>query len=301
MMPAPTVEDVAPGMYAYVQLDGSWGLNNAGLIVGRRHSVLVDTVFTKRRTDALREAVDRVSPVPVRVLVNTHHHGDHVYGNAGFPEAAIVAHEKCREETIATGMSTATLFPGVEFGEVEVEPAFVTFEDRLRLYVDDLEVQLHHLGPAHTSNDVVAWVPEHRVLFAGDLLFNACTPFVVQGSLQGHIDAVEALQRLDPAVVVPGHGQVCGPESLTDALDYLRFVQDRAADAFAAGLSPLEAAHETDLGRFGEWEERERLVANYHRAYAELRGEPLGTPIPLAGPVFDDMLAYNGGPLRSHA
>ena len=82
---------------------------------------------------------------------------------------------------------------------------------------------------------------------------------------------------------------------------YLRFVQALARDAFAEGLSPLAAAQQTDLGRFDSWHDRERLAGNLHRAYSELRGEPLGAALAL-GPIVDDMVAYNGGqPVRCMA
>jgi cyclase len=300
-IPAPRMQKVSDGIYTYLQLDGSWGLNNPGVVVGSKRAVVIDSLFTRQRNLAFREALATVCSVPVRILVNTHHHGDHVWGNALFPEAAIVAHEKCRTETIETGLSTQALFPGVDFGEIEIEPAFITFEDRLSIHVDDLELELIYLGPAHTTNDVAVWIPERRVLFAGDLVFNQCTPFVVQGSLAGHITAVERLRELRPETVVPGHGAVCGPEVFKDTLDYLAFLKDTAARTLRAGLSPLEAARTTDLGRFGNWHESERIVANLHRAYSELRGEPLGTALPLTEGIFAEMVEFNGGPLRCFA
>jgi len=76
--------------------------------------------------------------------------------------------------------------------------------------------------------------------------------------------------------------------------DYLRFVQETARKGFEEGLTPLATAQRTELGRFGELLDRERLVGNLHRAYSELRGEPRGTPLAL-GAVVPDMIAYNGG------
>ena len=300
-LPAPRLDEVSPGIYAYIQLDGSWGLNNPGFLVGRGGVTVVDTCFTEARARAFRDAVRRVTDCPIRTLVNTHHHGDHTWGNFLFPEAAIVGHTLCREEMIETGLSIQPLFPGVNWGNLEVEPPFITFDDRLTIFVDDLRLELIFLGPAHTRNDVIVWIPERRLLFSGDLIFSRCTPFVAQGSLGGLIQALDALRGLGAATIVPGHGEICGPEAIDDSLDYLRFVEDLARRAFEAGVAPLEAARETALGRFGEWNETERLVANLHRAYSELRGAPWGTPLPL-GSVIPEMLEYNGGqPLRCFA
>jgi cyclase len=108
---------------------------------------------------------------------------------------------------------------------------------------------------------------------------------------------LERLRLLGPDVIVPGHGSVCGLSAIDDQVAYLRFVQEVARRGFDAGTSPLELAFATDLGRFAELGDPERIVGNLYRAYSELRGEPLGHPIdPQA---YADMIAYNGGqPLR---
>jgi cyclase len=154
------------------------------------------------------------------------------------------------------------------------------------------------MGPAHTVSDVVAWVPERRLLFSGDLVFNGGTPFVLMGSVSGSIAAVERLQALGAETIVPGHGDVCGPAELQDQLDYLRFVQSVAREAVASGTAALDAARATDLGRFGEWHDTERIVGNLHRAMAEERGLEPGGDIDLLTAI-GEMIEYNDGrPLR---
>jgi cyclase len=144
---------------------------------------------------------------------------------------------------------------------------------------------------------VVAWVPDRKLLFAGDLLFNGGTPFVVFGSVAGSLAAIERMRALGAERIVPGHGAVCGPEVLDEVEAYLRFIQETARAGFANGTPPLELARATDLGRFAALHDSERIVGNLHRAYAELRGEPHGAPLPLET-VLPEMLAFNGGPLR---
>ncbi|MEY2568442.1 MAG: cyclase, partial [Actinomycetota bacterium] len=238
-----------------------------------------------------------VASVPVRTLVNTHHHRDHTHRNKQLPAATIICHELCREEVIASGHIASSLFQGVDWGDLEVAPPFVTFEDRLNVWVDDRRLELQFAGPAHTTNDIIGWLPAERILLAGDLVFNGGTPFVVMGSVSGAIAAVRRLRSLGATTIVPGHGPVCGPEALDDQEAYLRFVQDVARRGFDDGTPPLDAALATDLGPFAAWHDPERLVGNLYRAYSELRGEPLGAPIdPQA---YADMITYNGGrPLR---
>src|SRR5947207_2212610 len=136
-IPAPAIEAVGDGIYAYVQLDGSWGLNNCGFIVGRDAVTVIDTCFTERRTRALIDAIATVTPLPLRTLVNTHHHGDHTHGNYLVPSATIIGHALCRDEVLASGHIASAFFQGVDWGELAVNPPFVTFADALDVYVDD--------------------------------------------------------------------------------------------------------------------------------------------------------------------
>jgi len=298
VLPPPTLEEVSPGAYAYIQPDGSWCLNNTGLLVDRRGVTVIDTCATEARSRAFLEAAARVSDAPLSTLVSTHHHGDHTYGNWLLPAATIIGHERCRAEVLAGGLGTTAAFPTVDFGRIEIAPPFVTFEDRLRIWVDDSPVDLLYMGPAHTTNDVVAWVPERRLLFTGDLVFNGGTPFVLMGTVTGWLRALGRLRALAPATIVPGHGPVCGPEVLDEVESYLRFVQEVAGEAAAAGASPLEAARSCDLGPFAPWHDRERLVGNLHRALSEVRGEPEATPLDYPA-IWMEMVEFNGGlPLR---
>jgi cyclase len=155
-------------------------------------------------------------------------------------------------------------------------------------------VELVYMGPAHTTNDIVAWVPDRKVLFAGDLIFNGGTPFAMMGSVAGWLEALERIRGLGAETIVPGHGTVCGPQAIEENAAYLAWLQKLAAQGFEAGAEPLAVARDTDLGQFAELLDPERLVGNLHRAYSELRGEERGTPLVL-GTVMAEMIAYNGG------
>jgi cyclase len=298
------IQQVSEGIYAYLQPDGSWWLNNTGFLVGRDGVISVDATSTERRTRAYLDAIATVTQNPVRTLVNTHHHGDHTHGNYLFGGATIVGHERCREAILGTPMPPpAGVWTDVDWGPLELSPPFLTYTDGVTLWSGDLRCEVRHVGtPAHTTNDSIVHIPERSLVFAGDLLFNGGTPFALMGSVSGWIEVLETVLRpLGARTLVPGHGPVCGPEVIDDVLAYLRFVQRTAREAKAEGLSPLQAARAVDLGEFKDLLDAERIVGNLHRAYLELDGAERGAPVDLAG-ALGDMVAYNGGrPLTCHA
>ncbi|MFF3564207.1 MBL fold metallo-hydrolase [Streptomyces sp. NPDC002574] len=292
---APYTSRLTPGVHAYVQPDGGWCLNNAGFVSDGRTTLLVDTAATERRALLLRDALTAAGVPQPSYVVNTHHHGDHTNGNSVFtPGARIVGHTACVKEQLAAGHQLQAIWPDVDYGEVPVIPATVTYEEQLTLHVGDEEVRLLHPGVAHTLGDTVVWLPGSRVVFTGDLVFNGGAPFVLMGSLAGSLQALETLRSLDAEVVVPGHGQVCDPSAYDTTEAYLRFVTELAADGHRAGREPLEVARTADAGEFAALREPERLVANLHRAYAELDGLPPGSPLDLVR-IITDMAVLNGG------
>ncbi|GAA1073469.1 MBL fold metallo-hydrolase [Kitasatospora arboriphila] len=291
--------EIEDGVHVYLQSHSGWCVSNAGVLAGRRSTTLVDCTATERRALGLKAAVAELTPHPVTRVVITHHHGDHHYGASLFtPQATVIAHEEARSANLLDGLNLPVIWPEVQWGAVRPMEPDVTFRDRLTLHLDDRPVELVHYGPAHTTGDLVVWLPDTRVLFAGDLTFSGTTPFVMMGSVTGCIETLEQLAALDPAVVVSGHGPVQDASVIATNLRYLRLVLRLAQEGRAAGLTPLQVAQDADLGEFADLPESERLVANLHRAYHDLaggvRGERLAIP-----PVLRDMITCNGGaPLR---
>ena len=256
---APELIEVADRVFAYVQPDGSWYINNTGFVVGRSGVISIDACSTERRTRAYLDRIASVSPAPVTMLVNTHHHGDHTYGNSLFGGAVIIGHENCRTAMIATGLLGNTgIWDPVDWGDLTLAPPVLTFTDRIRLWPDDHPLDVSFAGQAaHTTNDALVWLPEHQVLFCGDLL-----------------------------------GPPCDHQLIGVMAGYMEFVLATAAKGIAAGLSPLELARETDLGEYAGWLDSERIVGNLHRAYADLGAAGPDVDVLAA---FRDMVDYNGG------
>jgi cyclase len=126
------IEQVAEGIYAYLQPDGSWYLNNTGFLVGPAGVISVDATSTERRTRAYLDAIKIITGLPVRTLVNTHHHGDHTHGNYLMAGATIVGHERCREAILATPMPPPPgIWADVDWGHLEPAPPFLTYTDQI--------------------------------------------------------------------------------------------------------------------------------------------------------------------------
>ncbi|ADP78505.1 MBL fold metallo-hydrolase [Pseudofrankia inefficax] len=282
---AARLEEVRPGVHAWVQPDGSWWVNNAGAVGGAEGLLVIDTCATADRTQRFLTALaDATGGAPIRLAVNTHQHGDHTYGNSLLPAATVlIGHEEMRE-----GLRTDFIIDGCpafwapvpDWGPIERRLPDVAITASTTVYVGERRVDLLHPGgPAHTTGDLVAWLPDDRVLFAGDLVFAGLTPLVFMGSVTGALAAVDWLADLEPEVIVPGHGPVLVGGEIDRVLNehrrYYEFVLALAEGGLARGATPLEVAGAVDLGEFAGWADAERLVLNLHRDYADRAGQEI--------------------------
>jgi len=299
------LREIASDVFACLQPDRGLGTSNSGLI-NRGGGVVVDTFWDLPHTRALIEEYARVWRAPARRVVNTHHNGDHCWGNQLFRGAEIIGHRRCaesfgKEQPAVMQMlrnGTASADPAVaavgaalapwDFDGIELTPPTTLFDDRLTLNLDGVTVELIYAGPAHTAGDIIVHLPAQRVVFTGDLLFRLCTPIGWEGTFDRWMAALDSIVALDPVVIVPGHGPLCGVEGPREMQAYLHYVRSEARRWFAAGLPALEAAKRIDLGPYAGWTEPERIVFNVERAYRELRGEPYDAPIDI-GAMFHGM------------
>ena len=290
------LHEVADGVHAYLQPDGTWGWSNAGIVVGDGASLLVDTLFDLKLTgEMLASMAGLTRRSPIGTVANTHANGDHCYGNqlVSGPDVEIVASTAAAREIdevqpsmladaldllvddhgpLGTFMRHA--FGPFALAEIEVPPVTREFSGAVDLDVGGRHVRLVEVGPAHTAGDVIAWLPDERVLFAGDILFVGGTPIMWAGPIGNWIAACDLIEELDPTVVVPGHGPLTDPAGAREVGDYLRFVRDETTARHAAGLGCAEAARDLDLAvngtRYGSWTDRERLVVTVEGVWREL-------------------------------
>jgi glyoxylase-like metal-dependent hydrolase (beta-lactamase superfamily II) len=252
-------------------------------------------------------------------VINTHEDGDHVWGNQLFEGAEIIAHRTVRElmpkvadpretqqllegaDRFLTRMLLNTLHPGAlavarqlrqnyDFDGIRLVLPTTVFEQRHVLDLDGTEVHLIHVGPCHQNGDTIVHVPAEKVVFAGDVIFRECTPMGWNGTYERWIEALDLIISLDPDVIVPGHGPLCGVEGAMEMKAYLEYVREESQRFFGQGLSAVAASKRIDFGPYGGWRAPARLYMNVERAYREFRNEAADSPW-IHAKVFDAVLA----------
>ena len=278
---SPQAREVANGVW-FVQGEAALGsaanrnfISNAGFVVTADGVVVVDALGSPTLADELIAEIRRVTVQPIRYLIVTHFHADHIYGLQAFKAAGarIVAHpaglEYLNSETAMLRLeaSRQELFPWVD-EHTRLVPAddWLSREDTT-LQVGGQAFRIRHVGPAHTPEDLVVFVPKSGVLFAGDLVFRGRIPYVGQADSRQWIESLTALVEMAPQLLIPGHGPVSTTplEDLTLTRDYLVHLRTSMGEA-ARNLEPFEEAYAK-----ADWSKFERLplfrAANRMNAY----------------------------------
>lgn len=257
---------VAPDVW-FVQGDSALGsaanrnfISNAAFVVTPAGVLVIDALGSPALAEELIAAIRRVTPQPIRVVVVTHYHADHVYGLQAFKAAGarIVAHGAGREYLASDAAqrrleaSRQELYPAVDERTRLVEAdEWLAAADR-SIELGGKTFHIRHVGPAHTPEDVVVYEPQSGVLFAGDLVFRGRIPFVGQADSRRWIDSLQRVMAFQPRLLVPGHGPVSttAGEDLALTRDYLAYLRQAMGEA-ARNLEPFEEAYaKTDWSRF---------------------------------------------------
>lgn len=287
------LRDLGGGCYAYLQPTGSWGLSNAGLVVDGGDALLVDTLFDRAHTEALLAAVRAAAPsARIGAVVNTHHNGDHCYGNELIEGAEIIATAAAaaamrREppEMLAGFLANAPAlgplgayiqhcFGRFDFTGIRQVFPTQTFTGRLDRAVGAKAVSVVEVGPAHSPGDAIVHVPACRAVFTGDVVFIDSHPVMWAGPVGNWIAACQHILDLDADVIVPGHGPITDKDGVRGLLRYLTYVRDEAGKRYAAGMPVFEAAADIALTDWSSWGDAERIVVNVATVYRELSADP---------------------------
>jgi cyclase len=276
------LKQLAPNVYAYQQEGGTGhlnaGISNAGLFVGEDSLLVFDALGYPVQSKAFISAAKKAGGgKQISHLINSHHHGDHVAGNQFFLPAQISSHPYCRQEVLKAIPNTPASWPkqeGLADGtEVrKLAPPTVTFEDNLIYNIGGNTVEFRFVGPAHTWGDVVAYLPQHKILFAADLAFFHLVPYCHNAHVTKWMESIDKVMKWDVDVIVPGHGPVGGKKDLAESGEYFRFLKTEVKKRYDAKMSAGAAAADIKMGKYDNWMGPERLLMNTVRLYDEFKG-----------------------------
>jgi len=241
---------IADNVYSYTDVkNGSPAISfgaNAGIIVGKDGIIVIDTLISAKEAQRFISDIRKVTDKPVRYVINTHYHLDHAFGNGEFEKmgAIIISHESDRMNLQNNGeaaLKNAGVY-GLTESDIEgTKLAYpsLTFPHRMIINLDGREVQLIYPGPTHTSGSIMVYLPDEKILFAGDILFTGYHPFLAEGDIGGWTQALDSIMSMNVEKIVPGHGPVSGKKDIQDMKVYLRAF-DAKAKELCTGSTDIE-------------------------------------------------------------
>ncbi len=275
---------------------------NVGFFVGPDAVLVVDSQF-KELAPGIVEQIRKVTDKPIKFLLNTHHHGDHVGGNEVFRQfALILAHDNVRKHMLASPLEIQRDYPArleaarkagnqemvkyladqIEWAKKvkveEIAAPVLTFDSEFRIHLGGETIQVWHTPPAHTDGDSVVYFEKANVLHMGDDFFNRVIPFIDiagGGSVTGYLAALDRVIARVPenVTIIPGHGDVADLAALKRFRQYIADLVDSARKAKAAGRSKEEYLREVDLPAYaGDSGYKDRFKENAASAYDEVGG-----------------------------
>jgi glyoxylase-like metal-dependent hydrolase (beta-lactamase superfamily II) len=247
---------------------------NIGLVLGDGEALVIDTRSTHVQAREILADLRELTRAPVTVVVNTHGHFDHAFGNHVFRPAPVWGHERCVSFLARTAEARrpriAAEEPSIadDLGEVVVDPPDRTFAETAHVEVGGRRVELRFLGRGHTDHDIVIAVPGTGVLFAGDLLENGAVPFFGDGYPLDWPETAFRVAELVTAVVIPGHGDNADRRFADEQAAALLILADLARQIHRDELSLGDAMARTPFPAYPPEAVRRPL----QRAVAQLRG-----------------------------
>jgi len=276
------MEQIAHGIYVETGYKGA----NVGLVLTREGGICIDTPMIPEEALRWAQQVQKLTHGRILYVINTDHHRGHVLGNRYFP-APVIAHELAWKEMKSYGdnfrqrlMDSFKKEPAIaaQFADLRIIVPEVTFTDRLTLERGGRTVRIIHIG-GHTPATSAVYIPDEKVLFAGDSVWVDQHPYMAQANSKDWLDGLTYLRKLAPDKIVPGHGPVCGRDATDRVSDYIRTLRSRVRQLQRAGRSKTEVAS-TLVGELVPWfpippDRRPKLEAQIKagigRVYDELK------------------------------
>jgi cyclase len=276
----PNVKKIKEGIYVYV---GNNFNSNCGIVVTQEGVVLIDSGHNP--TDSLRilDAVKKISPLPIRFLIDTEPHPDHTTGHFVFsPPATVIAHEGATESMINREKETPGRIEKLAAVAPEMRKAlegyqFVTpqieYRGKMTLNLGERTFELLYLKGVHSEADTAVWLPKERVLFSASGIvvdqFNILRPFV---TIPDILAASKMMKALNPEIVVPGHGTPGTVKIFDDTEKYYALLVERVGQMVKEGKSLDEIKKELKMPEYDHWATKERFPTNVEAAYKVVKG-----------------------------
>jgi glyoxylase-like metal-dependent hydrolase (beta-lactamase superfamily II) len=248
--------------------DNEGNTSNAGFVVTSDGVAVFDALGTPSLGWALLQAIRKTSDKPIRYVIASHYHADHIYGLQAFRDhtsALIVAQERAGEykennEETADEKADArleqrrsALYPWVD-DKTRVVPPDITFRDRMTIVLGDRRLTLIYAGPAHSSSDMMMMVEPDKVLFAGDIVQNSRIPHMNSDDVSTvqWLNALAEVEKLDPAFIIPGHGtsSTQARQAIAFTRDYIHYVRDAMTKAVQDWVDFDVAYNRTDWSKY---------------------------------------------------
>ncbi len=245
------LKKIADGVYAYSNVKSGSPENrfgaNAGIVIGDKAVLVVDTLTSAKEAAVFLSDIRKVTQKPIRYVVNTHYHLDHAFGNCRFSDegAVIISHADCRRQAIKVREKALEGAKSLGMDDAALEGTRIivpdlAFEKSMELDLGNQVVQLLHSGrSSHTAGSILVWLPDRKVVFAGDILFTDFHPYLAEGDLKGWNKALDDLLALKADQIVPGHGPISGAKDVKAMKAYLAAF-DRNAKKLCATSSDVE-------------------------------------------------------------
>jgi cyclase len=275
-LPIQCATDVSDGILAIIQESGEMGVSNSAAVIENGHALVVDTMLLPEMAHGITETL-RFRGARAVLVLNTHHHIDHIGGNVHFSSCPIIAHPVAVEIIRQMSADTTVATRLIPRFAAEIPRRLQVPESLYNRLTASESLpgggELLTFSPAHTAADVAVWMPEQRVLLAGDLCFNGVTPLAIHGRLQDWVAALEILIALAPVVVVPGHGPLATVATLETLHSYLQAMTAVARRIAAGEITMSDSLEMFDPGDVGNWLEPGRTMMNLRQAVREAQQE----------------------------